>query len=88
MLAYATDYDCWHEGEEPVTVAQVLANLGANVASARAILRRITADGLPRRDACGCASALAGSIQTDTSAVDEARVRELSLLLGGDLSTE
>ncbi len=87
MLAYATDYDCWHEGEEPVTVAQVLANLGANVESARAILRRIAAGGLPRRDDCGCAWALAGSIQTDPSAVDETRVRELSLLLGGDLPT-
>ncbi len=88
MLAYATDYDCWHEGEEPVTVAQVLANLGANVASARSIVRRITEGRLPPRDACGCASALMGSVQTDTFAVDDARVRELSLLLGADLPAE
>jgi 5'-methylthioadenosine phosphorylase len=88
MLAYATDYDCWHEDEEPVSVAQVVANLGANVASARAILHRIAAAGLPGRDSCGCASALAGSIQTEVSAVDAARVRELSLLLGGDLAAD
>jgi 5'-methylthioadenosine phosphorylase len=87
MLAYATDYDCWHEDEEPVTVAQVVANLGANVASARAILRRIAATGLPSRDACGCARALAGAVQTDPGALDPARVRELALLLGGDIAT-
>ncbi len=87
MLAYATDYDCWHEDEEPVTVAQVVANLGANVASARAILRRIAATGLPSRDSCGCATALAGAVQTDPAALDMGRVRELSLLLGGDIAT-
>ncbi len=85
MLAYATDYDCWHEGEEAVTVAQVVANLGANVASARAILRRIATTGAPGRDRCACASALSGAIQTDHSAVDRERVRELALLLGGEL---
>ena len=88
MLAYATDYDCWHEDEEPVTVAQVVANLGANVASARSILTRLASDGLPSRDACGCASALDNAVQTDPAAVDRARVRELSLLLGGALGTD
>ena len=88
MLAYATDYDCWHEDEEPVTVAQVVANLGANVASARSILTRLATDGLPPRDACGCASALENAIQTDPAAIDRDRVHELSLLLGGQLPTD
>ncbi len=88
MLAYATDYDCWHEGEEAVTVAQVVGNLGANVASARSILTRLASDGLPTRDACGCAAALENAIQTDPASLDRARVRELSLLLGGQLPTD
>ena len=85
MLAYATDYDCWRAAEEAVTVAQVVANLGANIASAKEILRGLTATGVPARDHCGCASALAGAVQTDPSAVDWDRVRELALLLGGEL---
>ncbi len=88
MLAYATDYDCWHEGEEAVSVAQVVANLGANVASARGIIGRVAETGAPGRDRCACAAALVGAIQTDRASVDRARVRELDLLLGGDLAAD
>ncbi|MGC8633259.1 MAG: S-methyl-5'-thioadenosine phosphorylase [Candidatus Limnocylindrales bacterium] len=84
MLAYATDYDCWHEDEEAVSVSQVVANLGANIASAKSIVRRIAAGGAPGRDGCGCAAALVGAVQTDRSAVNPDRVRELALLLGGE----
>ena len=35
VLALATDYDCWHESEEDVSVAAVLAVLTKNVAMAR-----------------------------------------------------
>jgi 5'-methylthioadenosine phosphorylase len=38
-LAMATDYDCWHEGHDDVTVEQVIAVLQANVALARRIVR-------------------------------------------------
>ena len=85
MLAYATDYDCWLETEEPVTVAQVVANLGANVSSAKAILRRLAESPLPRdRDDCGCASALSGAVQTSPEAIDRDRATELRLLLGDE----
>lgn len=37
-LALATDYDCWHETHEEVTVAQVVATMTANVALAKKTL--------------------------------------------------
>ena len=83
MLAYATDYDCWHEEEEAVTVAQVLGNLSANVSSAKGILRRLAETPLSgSRSDCGCAAALAGAIQTSPDAIDRDRARELRLLVG------
>src|SRR5581483_3859134 len=39
-LALATDYDCWHETEEDVTVEQVIAVLTKNVENAKRIIRR------------------------------------------------
>jgi 5'-methylthioadenosine phosphorylase len=33
-----TDYDCWREGEDHVDVATVVARLGSNAATARAML--------------------------------------------------
>lgn len=40
-VAMSTDYDCWHEGHEAVTVEQVVAVIKANVATARAIIAAV-----------------------------------------------
>lgn len=37
-LALATDYDCWHEGHDAVTTAQVIEVMRANVSKAQQIL--------------------------------------------------
>lgn len=87
MLAFATDYDVWHETAEAVSVAQVLANLGANVAAAKSIVRSLAEHPMGENGAgCDCRTALAGAIQTDPAAIDPSRVRELELLVGGELA--
>jgi len=42
-LALATDYDCWHESHEAVTVEQVVATMTANVALAKKTLAALAA---------------------------------------------
>ena len=42
-MAHVTDYDVWHETEEPVTVEAVIANLNANVEIAKQALRNVVA---------------------------------------------
>ena len=37
-MAHVTDYDCWHESEEPVTVEMVIETLGKNAELAKASL--------------------------------------------------
>ena len=81
-VACVTDYDCWHESEESVTVEMIVANLRANVGMAKGIVRvalpRIAA---LKRD-CECASALASAIITRTEAIPAARKEQLALLTG------
>jgi len=38
-MAHVTDYDVWHDSEEPVTVEAVIANLNANVDVAKQAIR-------------------------------------------------
>ncbi len=38
LVAMVTDYDCWREGEAHVDVATVVARLGSNAATARALV--------------------------------------------------
>ena len=40
-MAWVTDYDCWHESEETVTVEMVVQNLQKNVATSKELLQRV-----------------------------------------------
>lgn len=81
-IACITDYDCWHESEESVTVDMVLRNLSANVTNAqrilRALARKIPAD--RQASTCQCSSALSAAILTDLASVP-ADLRERYRLL-------
>ena len=80
-LACATDYDCWHDTEESVSVDMVVANLIKNVATSKEILRHLVPH-LTRERTCSCASALKDAIITARDAITwEARER-LAPLIG------
>lgn len=81
ILACATDYDCWHETEEAVSVEMVIANLSKNVATSKEILRRLLTNLNPERT-CACASALKSAMITDRSAISQATRKRLAPLIG------
>lgn len=88
MIACATDYDCWHESEESVTVEMVMGHLNANVANAQRMLRHI-AQKIPfihRDQACSCAQALANSIVTDPALISAEVKEKYHLLIGKYIS--
>lgn len=81
-LAMATDYDCWHQGHDDVTVDQVIAVLKANVSLAK----RIISEAVPRIAAHpGPAphhAALQGALLTPAEAISEERKTALAPLIG------
>ena len=83
-IACATDYDCWHESEESVTVEMVIGNLSANVANAQRILKSVAKKIPANRSAntCECPSALATAILTDRARIPEQVKEKYSLLIG------
>ena len=88
-LSLATDYDVWHETEEPVTVELVLQNLAHNIANAKAVLKKaLPALGGEAAPACDCGSALRNAIVTDPAAVPAAVRRKLAPLVGKYLGGE
>jgi 5'-methylthioadenosine phosphorylase len=68
-LAMVTDYDCWHQSEEAVTVEAVIAVMHGNVKKARAIVREL-ATRLPDASKSPAASALNGAIITPPAHID------------------
>jgi len=80
-LALVTDYDCWHDSAEPVSVDALVANLEANAALAAEILRR-TLHGLRARgSACSCGDALRQAILTPAEAIPVEARRRLEPIL-------
>jgi len=80
-MAMVTDYDCWHEGHDAVTVDQVVAVLHQNSANAAMAVRAAVA-ALPRDRTCACATALKFAILTSPEAIPAATRTKLDLLLG------
>ncbi len=84
-LAMVTDWDVWHQTEEPVSVAAVLANLRAMTAAVQRLVVEL-AGSSPPACASGCRDALEAAIVTDPSVIpDDARER-LSPIAGPRLN--
>lgn len=80
-LAMVTDYDCWHEAHDAVTIGQVLEYLRRNAANAQEIIR-IAVRSLPRERTCKCGSALQHAIITDRKLIPASAKKKLALLVG------
>jgi 5'-methylthioadenosine phosphorylase len=84
-MAMVTDYDCWHEGHDAVTVEQIVAVLNQNSANAALVVRAAVA-AMPKERACACSSALKFAILTSPAAIPETTRKKLDLLIGKYLS--
>jgi 5'-methylthioadenosine phosphorylase len=73
-IALSTDYDCWHEGHDDVTVEQIIAVLQQNVALAQQILLHAVPT-LSEGTNCSCHRALEHAIITDRDVISP-EVRE------------
>ncbi len=84
-LAMVTDYDCWHEGEDDVTVDAIIAVVRENAVMGQAIVRaalaRLNTDAGAATN-CNCGSALASALITDPIVIPTATRQRLDLLVG------
>ncbi len=84
-LAMVTDYDCWHEGHDDVTVDQIVAIIQQNSANAARVIRT-TVGILPAERNCGCKTALTHAILTSREAIPVATREKLGPIVDRVLS--
>jgi len=80
-IALATDYDCWHEEEEDVTIDAVLEIIKKNVKMAQGIIKNAVKRIKPQRE-CRCREALKYAIITAKDKIPAKVKRDLRLLIG------
>ena len=86
-LALVTDYDCWHETEEAVTVEAVLDTLHRNVTLAKQILRTVMPS-FAKPIECACHRALDHAILTAPKRIPAAVRKKLSVLIDRALTPQ
>lgn len=81
LIAMVTDYDCWREAEEDVTLEMVVRVMQENSAAIRSMIPDFVAALVPARD-CACLHAAEAAIYTDPSLIPLETKRRLDLLYG------
>jgi len=79
-IALVTDYDCWHEEEEPVTAEMVIACLHKNAENAKRLVAAAVAE-MPSDYTCGCHEALKFAVITDPAMISTESRTNLALIL-------
>ena len=77
--AMVTDYDCWHEGHDDVTIDQIVKVMNQNAANACQVVKAAVA-AMPRERNCACSSALQYALLTSPDAISPAARQRLGLL--------
>ena len=80
-MAWVTDYDCWHQESETVTVDMVIQNLVKNVANSKNLLKTVIPKLQGPRD-CTCGAALQDAIITPREGIPDGVRRKLAPLAG------
>ena len=83
-MALVTDYDCWHQSEESVSVEAVIAVLQSNVEKAQRILKAALPH-LPQRDRIGEKYSIKTSILSDLSKIPAESRKKLAPLIANYL---
>jgi 5'-methylthioadenosine phosphorylase len=80
-IALVTDYDCWHEDHESVTVEMVIQNLQKNALNAQQVIQRAVAKIAANPPRSEAHHALKTAILTDLSQVSGASRDRLKMIL-------
>jgi 5'-methylthioadenosine phosphorylase len=80
-LASITDYDCWYQSKEEVTLEMVMSNLARNVDNSKRIIKKVIRD-IPEKPGCACSSALANAIVTDRKLIPAKIKKDLKPIIG------
>ena len=87
-VAMVTDYDCWHEDHDNVTVDAIIKVLLANADNAKLLVKNVatSVDADTHGATCSCKSSLDNAIITAPDARDEKMLEKLSAVAGRALN--
>jgi len=85
-IAGVTDYDVWKEDSQ-VTLEEVLSNAERNQKAIKSVLTAVI-NTIPAEHTCACHTSLAGTINTEKTAIPDSTREDLDLLIGEYISED
>ena len=86
-IAFATDYDCWHEAAEDVSIGEVLRILAQSTKTAKSAIR-LAIKRLPEKRDCLCSNALKYAMITAKKFIPEKTKKDLEPIIGKYIKAE
>jgi len=80
-IALPTDYDCWYEKAESVTVEVVIKQMQENILKAKNIIKDVIPK-IPEERDCFCKNAAENAIMTDPKYIPKKEFKKISLFYG------
>ena len=80
-IAMVTDYDCWHQDHDAVTVTDIIRVLNQNAENACKVIAAAV-QAMPAERECKCGSALAHALITDRKLVPPDTIKKLGPIVG------
>lgn len=81
IIALSTDYDCWHDSHDDVTIEAIIKIIHQNVAMAKNIIRNAVSE-INGARTCPCSSAMQYAVITDRSVIPETTRQKLEPIIG------
>ena len=86
-MAMVTDYDCWHEEHDAVSVEMIINTLMENASTAREVIKTLIPM-IPETTTCTCSEALRHAVITSSDQFPAETRKKLSLLLDKQQTNE
>jgi len=80
-VALCTDYDCWRESCEPVTIEEVLKVMSKNVDNCRKIIK-LAGKKIPKKTNCSCPQAMKDAVITSRDKIPAKTRKDLKIIIG------
>jgi 5'-methylthioadenosine phosphorylase len=80
-IAFATDYDCWHQEAGDVSIGEVLRILAQSTKIAKSAIRNVVKH-LPEKRECICSTALKHALITGKTMIPEKTKKDLEPIIG------
>ena len=80
-IALCTDYDCWRESCESVTIEEVLKVMNKNIENCQKIIK-LASQKLPKIRNCGCEDAMKNAIITSQDKIPAKIKKDLKIIVG------